>query len=246
MVQMWRDRGWIRLETTTKSPFVWWGKEGDTLLYDRATWDWLDQVEPKYKKLFAGNPDPKDIPRASVWSFWPRHPRALEAFLETDPPLPFNKRDKTLVFYGKIENPIQAEHRTNALHEACDDFAMPTDASKPHTYSQAEYLQNLASAKFGLCLAGFGPKCNREIECMALGTVPVVAPDVDMVNYTNPPQEGKHYIRLNTFDPQDAKAVIAQITDAEWTQLSAAAHTWWRQNASCEGLFILTKSLVPL
>jgi hypothetical protein len=158
----------------------------------------------------------------------------------------YNQRSKTLVFYGKIENEIQAEHRTNALHEACDDFVMPTGAAIPNPYSQEEYLNRLADSKFGLCLAGFGPKCNREIECMALGTVPVVAPDVDMTNYKNPPQEGKHYIRLQSFDPQEAKAIIANITEAQWAELSTAAHTWWHQNASCAGLFELTKKLVEM
>jgi hypothetical protein len=242
MVQMWRERGWVRVETSKTTPFVWWGKEGEILLYDRATWDWLDQDKPQYTTLLAGNPDPTPISKAHVWSFWPRHPKALEARVTEGLPA-YKKRQNTLVFYGKIENEIQAEHRTNALHEACDDFAMPS-VTNPHQYTQEEYLNKLAASKFGLCLAGFGPKCNREMECMALGTVPVVAPDVDMTNYKNPPQEGKHYIRLTSFDPQEAKATLAAITDAEWVNMSAAANAWWCANASCVGLFEVTKKLV--
>ena len=79
---------------------------------------------------------------------------------------------------------------------------------------------------------------------MALGTVPVVAPDVDMDKYANPPQEGVHYIRLPSFDPAEAKSIVEAITESQWTAMSAAAHTWWRTNASCEGMFNLTKKLL--
>jgi hypothetical protein len=242
MVQMWRERGWVRVESSTKTPFVWWGKEGETLMYDRATWFWLEEAKPKYKKILAGNPDPSIVPQAHAWSFWPRHPKALEARVEQGLPT-YAERTQTLVFYGEIENEVQAKYRRNALQEACDDFVMPTGAAKPHHYSQEEYLNKLATAKFGLCLAGFGPKCNREMECMALGTVPVVAPDVDMSNYANPPQEDVHFIRLPSYNPQEAKSCIANVTEDEWAKLSAAAHQWWQQNASCAGLFELTKRM---
>ena len=48
-----------------------------------------------------------------------------------------------------------------------------------YKYSQKEYLDLIGSSKFGLCLAGYGPKCNREIELIGMGTVPVFAPEVD-------------------------------------------------------------------
>lgn len=257
MVAMWRDRGWVRMETTTKSPFVWWGHEGDNLLYDRATWDWIAEYQMELDKpvqcktILAGNPDAKLCPLASTsaiakqWTFWPRHPRVLEARVQEGLPT-FSDRKKSLVFYGKIENEIQEEHRTNALHEACDEFEMPSGPDATYRFTQDEYLDRLASAKFGLCLAGFGPKCNREIECMALGTVPVVAPDVDMDNYVNPPEPGKHYLRLASFNPENARAVIQAVTEEQWTAMSTAAHQWWKENASCEGIFNITKSLLNM
>jgi hypothetical protein len=104
-------------------------------------------------------------------------------------------------------------------------------------------LDALASSKFGLCLAGFGPKCNREIECFAMGTVPIVAPDVDMDKYHNPPKEGVHYIRLKSFDPEEAKQTLTGITHDQWSTMSAAGRTWWKENASADGLWRLTKEI---
>jgi hypothetical protein len=78
---------------------------------------------------------------------------------------------------------------------------------------------------------------------MALGTVPLVAPDVDMTNYANPPQEGVHYIRLKSFEPQEA-IEATKISEEQWQSISHAAHTWWKDNASASGLWSLTQKLV--
>ena len=76
---------------------------------------------------------------------------------------------------------------------------------------------------------------------MAVGTVPLVAPDVDMLNYINPPEENVHYIRLKTFEPEEAKIAI-QISDEKWKEMSIASHTWWKENASADGLWTITKN----
>ncbi len=243
MVCMWAERGWVEFEETSATPFVWWGSIGDTLLYDRATFDWLESTKQSYKKILCGNPDASKVKSGIQWSFWPRHPRMVEARVGAGLP-GWTERQKTLVFYGRVENRIQEEHRTNELWKACDEFDMPKTPDMPYKYTQRDYLNALADSKFGLCLAGFGPKCNREIECMALGTIPVVAPDVDMDKYAVSPQEGVHYLRLTSFDPEEAKAKLATISQIVWEQMSAAARTWWKEHASAEGLFELTKKLV--
>jgi hypothetical protein len=242
MARMWAERGWVDFEETSKTPFVWWGDIGSTLLYDRATFDWLEESKPSYTKILCGNPDATKVKSGNQWSFWPRHPRMVEERVGAGLPV-WAERKKNLVFYGRVENSIQEDHRTNELWKACDEFDMPKTPNVPYKYTQREYLNALADSKFGLCLAGFGPKCNREIECMALGTIPVVAPDVDMDKYANPPQEGVHYIRLATFDPEEAKVKTEAISQTQWETMSAAAHAWWKQNASAEGLFDLTKKL---
>ena len=212
-------------------------------MYDRATFQWLEETPATYKQILCGNPDASKVSNGVQWSFWPRRPALVEQHVEEGPLPTYEKRTDTLVFYGKVENGIQEKYRNNKLYEACDEFFMPLGVEKSYAFDQATYLNKLANAKYGLCMAGFGPKCNREIECMALGTVPLVAPDVDMTHYTNPPQEGLHYIRLKTFDPEMAKEAI-QMSEKDWKAMSTAAHSWWKHNASAEGLWNVTKSLV--
>jgi hypothetical protein len=243
MLGIWAERGYIEIQETNGTPYVWWGKPGDILMYDRANFDWLNKTPAQYKKILCGNPDASQIKDGLQWSFWPRRPRLVE--MEVSKGLkPWADRERNLVFYGRVENSVQQQHRSNELSKACDEFDMPIGANQPYKYTQKEYLERLGSAKFGLCLAGFGPKCNREIECMALGTVPVVAPDVDMEHYYNPPKEGIHYIRLQSFNPDDAKEAIQEISEATWRDMSNAAHTWWKENCSVDGLFKLTKEIV--
>jgi hypothetical protein len=243
MASLWFAKGLVELEYTTESPYVWLGGIGQTLLYDRATFQWLNETPATYKQILCGNPDASKVPNGVQWSFWPRRPALLEQRVEAGPLPTYEERTDTLVFYGKIENGVQEKHRANKLHEACDEFFMPLGVEKQYAFDQETYLNKLASAKFGLCMAGFGPKCNREIECMALGTVPVVAPDVDMDRYAVPPQEGVHYLRLKSYDPEDALALVRSTSQDAWEQLSIAAHAWWKANASSEGLWALTQQL---
>jgi len=244
MARLWFTLGYVELEYTTESPYVWLGGIGQTLLYDRANTTWLKETPASYKQILVGNPDAKDLGANAIqWSFWPRHPIVLEDRVEQGL-LNYEARPHTLVFYGKVENSVQESHRRNTLYEACDEFSMPFGAETSYKYTQKEYLDELSKAKYGLCMAGFGPKCNREIECMALGTVPVVAPDVDMSNYAVPPQEGIHYLRLVSFDPKEALTLLHSISQERWSQLSSSAHEWWIANSSAKGLWALTQRLL--
>jgi hypothetical protein len=123
----------------------------------------------------------------------------------------------------------------------CDEF-VHLDGTAEYPYTHREYLERLSNARWGLCLAGFGKKCHREIECMAMGCVPVVAPEVDMGSYAEPPQEGLHYFRVA--DPADVKRVVAEVTAERWTVMSAACRDWWARNASADGLWQVTQGLV--
>jgi hypothetical protein len=243
MVRIWEAKGFVRVERSSQTPYCWLGGIGETLLYDRPTMNWLNHTPATYKRILCGNPDASQVPHGVQWTFWPRRPELVEEVVK-EPRKSFEERKDTLVFYGKIENDVQRSHRVNKLWEACDEFTMPVGVNKEYAFSQEEYLKRLGHSRFGLCLAGFGPKCNREIECFALGTVPVVAPDVDMEHYANPPQEGVHYIRLKSFDPEEAKAAVESVTKEQWEEMSRACHMWWKENSSAEGMWTLTERLV--
>lgn len=243
MAKLWEEKGYVRIVEDPKATQIW---IGDVLLYDRPTLDWLiaaPQEEQKWKMALFGNPKPSTTGGpASAWFFWPRRPRLVEALVAKGLDTP---RTKTLVFYGKIENKVQERRRMTLNWESvCDDYQMVNGDSTPYKYTQEEYLVKLSESKYGLCLAGFGKKCHREIECMALGTVPIVAADVDMDSYSNPPIEGTHYFRCAT--PESVKATIEATTEEQRIKMSEACREWWKQNASVEGSWNLTKKLIQV
>lgn len=243
MVDIWDEKGWVTKVSAPGLSHCCWESLDGPVLYDRPTYEWLEMSPvSSTTKILYGNPLTKGS-NGVQWSFWPRHPKLLEAHIEKGL-APWEERTQKMVFYGRIENEIQLQNRYHTLVKACTDYDIPVGLDMPYKYSQKEYLKALSKAKFGLCLTGYGSKCNREIECMALGTVPVCAPDVDMKGYANPPVAGVHYIQLKSFDAEEARLTVEAIPEVHWRQMSAAAHQWWKDNASAEGLFALTKSLV--
>lgn len=247
MAKIWEEKGYVRVVEDAAAVQVWLGEVGDTLLYDRPTMDWLFAAPPteqKWRKALFGNPKPTTSGGpASSWFFWPRRPKLLEVAVSRGlPDTTYEQRVHNLVFYGKIENKVQ-EKRRLALNwsTACDDYICVNGEGAKYPFTAEQYLERLASSKFGLCLAGFGKKCHREVECMAMGCVPVVSADVDMENYSEPPREGIHYLRVQT--PEEAKEKVTAMSEVQWQIMSSAAKQWWKTNASAEGSWGLTEKL---
>jgi hypothetical protein len=244
MVDIWADRGYVRVERREDTGYCWWGGVGEVLLYDRPTARWWNEKTPYQMALFGNCAPPGPGPHSlkqSVWGFWPRSPRAIEALVARGEQCRgFNTRKIKSLFLGKIENGVQMKARTTQDWSASVElFSMPVDSTgKPYPYTQTEYLDKLCNARFGLCLPGFGPKCNREIEYFACGCVPIVTPGVDMKGYLVPPKEGVHYLRAET--PEQVSKLISSTSAEKWMEMSAAGRDWWRTYASAEGLFRLT------
>lgn len=257
MAKIWDERGYIQVKEHPTATMCWWGSVGDVLLYDRPTHEWrlaasaaangAAQAEGEYKAALYGNPKPPEgVSNAHPWFFWPRRPSLVEDLVHAGA---INKswveRKEGAVFYGKIENKVQEKRRTGAKQpdwsKACDEWVMIKGAETKYPFTQKEYLERLASARFGLCLPGYGWKCHREVECMAMGCVPLVAPDVDMESYANPPVQGVHYLRVST--PEEAVEITKGMSRESWEKMSSACKSWWKTNASAEGSFQLTKKL---
>ena len=240
MIDLWVERGYVQKEYSSNKN-VWLNSVGDILLYDRPNYDWIKEAggnEQNWKKALFGNPKPIGN-NSKAWSFWARRPRLVEDMLDKQV-----EKTKDIVFYGKIENQVQKKHRTQYdWSSVCDasEFVMASELEEPK-FSEQEYLDNLAQAKYGLCLAGYGRKCHREVECMAFGTVPLCAPEVDMDSYANPPVEGLHYIRVSS--PEDLKNKILQFDDDVWWRMSEACREWYKKNCSVDGIWELTKQLL--
>jgi hypothetical protein len=245
MATLWAEKGYVRVVEDPTAVQIWLGEIGDVLLYDRPTLDWLfaaPAAEQKWKKALFGNPKPVETGGpATSWFFWPRKPRLVEEMASLGD-TPFSAREKTCVFYGKMENKVQERRRTTAdWASICDDFVLVSGESTPYALSHKEYLEKVAKARFGLCLAGFGKKCHREVECMAMGCVPIVASDVDMSFYADPPVESIHYLRGET--PEEMKTKMATVSEEKWIEMSRACREWWKKNASVDGSWELTKRI---
>ncbi len=248
MVRLWGRKGLCRVKEHPTATMVWWGEVGakGVLLYDRPNHDWrlaAPMVEKEWKFALFGNPKvPSARTDASPWFFWPRRPELVEEIVEGGSLPSWEDRKGGLVFYGKTENKVQEKRRSQADWEkACAEWVMVKGAD-PYPFTQSEYLLKLAGSRFGLCLAGYGLKCHREVECMAMGCVPVCAPEVDMDSYAVPPVEGKHYLRAAS--PEDAWAKVEAMSKEDWEAMSAAGQSWWRENCSAAGSFALTSKLV--
>ena len=223
----------------TNEPFIWWNNIGNILLYDRPTLQWLEQSPQKYNYALFGNNLPETV-NCFPWIFWARHPLNLEQLNI----IPFDKRQFVSVFVAKVENEIQAGFRDPNKWKSYIEFfdLIIEEPGKPYKYTNNEYIDLLRYSKFGLCLRGFGPKCHREVELMACGTIPIITPDVDIDNYYNPPIEGVHYIRVNK--PEDIPNKINSISQEKWEVMSKACIEWYHKNCTVQGSFNTTNEII--
>jgi hypothetical protein len=249
MVEIWDERNFVRIERRDDTPYCWWGGVGQTLLYDRPTPRWWLASPPPYQMALFGNcspPGPRPhLLKQSLWSFWGRHPRMLEGIAQrVENMRGYESRPIASLFMGKIENGVQQAARTGAdWSTSVELFSMPIDSSgKPYPYTQEQYLEKLCLARYGLCLPGYGPKCNREIEYFCCGVVPIVTPGVDIKGYLVPPTEGVHYFTAKT--PEEVRRIVETTSAEHWAKMSAAGREWWRLYASAEGFFRLTQARI--
>jgi len=152
----------------------------------------------------------------------------------------YSERSETMVFYGRIENDVQGSWRIGDWSKACSTFSMQ-NGTEPYILNPKEYLEALSNSKFGLCLRGYGPKCNREIELLAMGTIPVVNKDVDIEDYIEPLIHGVHVIRVSS--PEEAISLISKITEDQWLSMSKAGYQWWERNCSVKGSWDRTRAV---
>lgn len=230
LVDLWGENGLCEVEYQNVKN-VWLNGYGNVLLYDRPTLEWFGNQPFKFG-LF-GNTVP-NIPNSSPWIFWGRKPRLMEE-IKKDRKSWYDRSIES-IFLGKVENNTQLGKRTtHNWSDYIELFDMPIRGE--YNYTQKEYLKLLTKSKFGLCLSGYGPKCNREIELMCMGVVPIITPLVDLT-FFNPLTEGKHYIRVN--QPSEIKEKISKISQQQWEEMSNNCIEWYESNCSINGSFNTT------
>jgi len=244
MVSIWNSRKYVVLEKSENTPYCWWGGIGEVLLYDWPTSRWWIDIPPYQMALFGNcappGPDKHKL-RQSTWCYWPKSPKLVEEIVADKENMKgYRERSIASVFLGKIENGVQRDHRTKHDWSSCIElFSMPVDTTGiEYPFTKKEYLLKLCNSRFGLCLPGLGPKCNREIECFAAGCVPIVTEGVDMTNYLLSPKEGVHYLKARS--PEDVLRIVKETSPEKWLEMSIAGKEWWLAVASAEGMFRLT------
>lgn len=247
MIDLWSEKGLVERKEDPSLTHCWLGAPGNILLYDRPTWQWLEESpkeEKEYRMCLVGNPDPSIKEYTKPWIFWPREPRLVEE-LSLVEKKSYDDRLDTMVFFGRIENDKQGAWRQDisGWKVACAKFSMQ-EKGEAYTLNSREYLEALQNAKYGLCLRGYGPKCNREIELLAMGTVPVVTSDVDISNYMEPLVDGKHVLVVKNH--MDAIDRISKMNSAMWSEMSEAGFQWWKRNCSVEGSWQKTASVMDI
>lgn len=202
------------------------------LLYDRDNEMWMDDEALSSKVLLLGNGDInafKSKFKDNIilpWSYWARNCAVLEQFVNR-PMLSYNDRIVESIFIGNVENRIQGTYRSQTGWDNVISVFHVTNGTQ-HTFTPEEYHSKLMTAKFGLCLRGFGAKCHREVECIGLGTVPIITPHVNVSSYIDPLIEGKHFVRVNS--PNEYKNVISQISQEQWEIMSKNCREWYMKN----------------
>ncbi|MBM29142.1 MAG: hypothetical protein CME58_12305 [Halieaceae bacterium] len=231
----------------SESNHCWLGGRA-VLLYDRPTLEWHDDAVRAAPLVLLGNGDVAVEGRELVrrgchqvqpWTFWARRPRLLEAFLERSPPRAFHARPVESVFVGNIENTVQEQYRNggHGWQSAIEEYHCT--AGTTHKFSPDEYYAKLASAKYGLALRGYGSKCHREVELLALGTVPLVTPGVTVSSYMEPLEEGVHFLRVDK--PQDLRGALDAVDPEQWEVLSRQGRAWFLRN--CHSSALLRRTL---
>lgn len=207
------------------------------LLYDRDNLLWMNTEVKKATLCLLGNGNvtvdkpiiQKGYPRLPIrpWIFWPRRPDILESILSVYNIPQFEERSIESIFIGNYENQLPAKYRENTdWAQVVTEFHCTKGTV--HKFSPDAYLMKLRTARFGLCLPGFGVKCHREVELMAMGTVPIITPNINITSFANPPVENVHYLTASS--PDEFRSKIENTSVQKWTEMSRECHAWYMQN----------------
>lgn len=234
MIDLWERLGKVEVEESPDG-YCWLHEPNKILLYDRDTLDWLDPNLEYEVGLFA-NPNPPNNGKDNRhWIYWGRYPEILENYSRKKN-IPIINRKIDSCFIGNFENAVQSLNRRGDWDKVIDLFSCTY--STTHTYTPIEYMDIMRNTKIGLSLVGFGPKCNRDVEILAFGCIPVFTKKHNLnycfdlkglEQFTISSEED--FIRLKTDLLSDNKQI---------TELSALSREIYKNHLSIEGSFQTT------
>jgi hypothetical protein len=173
----------------------------------------------------------KDNPRILPWNFYVRDWSAYDKVRHSMP----TERKTLSIFSGTIRGKLHQRFSWVGSTEIFSSRPARNFNKTNHLYkSYEDYYRALASTKFGLCPVGDGPVCQREIETMGLGCVPIYTPGVEW-NYHVPPQENVHFIFAN--NPTEMNEKIKSIGDKTREEMVKNGMEYFDKYCSPKGLW---------
>lgn len=241
LIGSWESLELAKIEYSA-SPFIWWNQIGDVLLYHLDTLQWFSE-NVKYRIGLFANPEPPINGKVnSPWIFWPRRSDVFGKYHALKSP-DYSQRQFNCAFIGGYENCIQRQHRQLGHWKNCCDLfdVFRSRKARAANFTNQEYARLMRQSRFGLCLPGYGVKCQREIECLALGTVPIFTPGVS-TSYFDKLRLGVHYLLASS--PEEVDHLVRTVSVEQWREMSQAGQAWYRRNVTPEGSYDTTKRII--
>lgn len=238
IIDMWEELGFV---TVHESPdrYVWLNEPGNVLLHDLPLVYDVVNTLPKHRIALFGN----EIPDGGMpWIFWGRRPRLLDK-IHNEPEISLQERTQESIFVGKVENQTQIKNRFQSnidWTQLISEFHITVGLYEDYKYTQEQYLRAMRKSKFALLLPGYGPKCNRDIEAIAMGCIPLVTKGVD-TTYADSWSESMNYLYVDSADDYN-RAV--NMSDDELNDIRLRNYKWYADNASPAGSFTTTMDIV--
>lgn len=231
--EYWEDKGYIKREfipmKRDRRFIAWVGRVGGLALEPSN----IDSISDQYEYVLCCQyrSDWHNKEKVLPWNFYVRDHKSL---MEVRKIMPIKKTIQS-IFSGTIRG---ENHPRNVWKGATEVFGWRPARRYTRTnnlYSSSfEYYKALASSKFGLCLVGDCPVCQRETETLGAGCVPVYTPGIEW-KYFASPRENIEFIFAK--DPDEFKNKMESMTEKEILEISNNAMSFYDNHCSPEGLW---------
>jgi hypothetical protein len=233
VISFWEEKGWIERITIPMKPdrrFISWVGRKNGLALEPGG---VESISDPYEYVLACQyrASWKKITKCLPWNFYVR---SWSDYAKVRSELPLAKTNKS-IFSGTIRGTV---HHRNIWINSTEIFSY----SPARTYNKTnrlyptlqDYYRALAKTKFGLCPTGDCGTCQRDIETMGLGCVPIYTPGVEWEYYVSP-QENIHFIFAN--NPEEMHKKIDNMSDGDREELARNGMKYFNDYCSPTGLW---------
>ena len=243
IVKEWERLGFIEIGEPATCPTqkkfgqhmftVWVGRVGGMALeptLTRLTYTPKDPFEHALVTEYTN--DVREIANTHPWNFWVRH---LDDYDAVRNQLSTIDKEIESFFSGTIRkrHPIR-----NAWMDSTEVFSWRVARRYTRMNRLAktmkDYYMLLASSKFGLCPMGDQGYCQREVECLGLGVIPIFTPGVEY-NYHEPLVKDVHFIYAE--NPEEMNRKISEMDEEKIKWMINNGLEYYERRISPKGMW---------